>query len=233
MLMAPLERLSGVERKEGIAKAAMRLFAEHGFHGVTTRQLAEAAGVSEALLYRHFRSKEELYAEIQTACIADTIRVAEGMSALEPSTATLVLALYFINASIIGKCGNAEERDIARLLLASLLSDGEFARDFLHHAFGRFLPKLSECVEAAHAAGDLVEPPTQTALRLTFVHHLAASMVHHSLPKNPAMDYGVDVETMTEEATRFSLRGLGLTQDAIQRYYSPKALALLVAGFGQ
>lgn len=40
--------------------AAVRAFAERGFHGTTTRDIAAAAGMSPAALYVHHRSKEEL-----------------------------------------------------------------------------------------------------------------------------------------------------------------------------
>ena len=54
-----------VERKAAIVEAALPLFARQGFAATTTKQLALAAGVSEALLYKHFPSKEALYREIK------------------------------------------------------------------------------------------------------------------------------------------------------------------------
>ena len=56
--------MTGGERREQIIDAAIALFAEHGFRCTTTRQLAEAAGVSEAALYLHFETKEALYEAI-------------------------------------------------------------------------------------------------------------------------------------------------------------------------
>ncbi|HEX2260068.1 MAG TPA: helix-turn-helix domain-containing protein, partial [Candidatus Binatia bacterium] len=55
-------RLSAEERRQAIADAVRGVFADKGFDGTTTRELAKAAGVSEALLYKHFPSKESLYA---------------------------------------------------------------------------------------------------------------------------------------------------------------------------
>ena len=60
--MANIPRLSAEARKEAIVEAVRDVFAEKGFEGTTTRDLAKAAGVSEALLYKHFPSKESLYA---------------------------------------------------------------------------------------------------------------------------------------------------------------------------
>jgi len=42
----------------------MELFAKNGFRGTTTRDLATQADVNEAIIFRHFKNKEELYTAI-------------------------------------------------------------------------------------------------------------------------------------------------------------------------
>ena len=58
------QRVSGDERRRQIIEAAATLFSRKGFRGTTTREIAEAVGVSEAMLFKHFATKEELYAAI-------------------------------------------------------------------------------------------------------------------------------------------------------------------------
>jgi AcrR family transcriptional regulator len=48
------------ETRARIIQAASRLFAEKGYAGATTRAIAEAAGVNEVTIFRHFGSKENL-----------------------------------------------------------------------------------------------------------------------------------------------------------------------------
>jgi AcrR family transcriptional regulator len=55
------KRISAADRREQILTDAGELFARQGFRGTTTRQIAEQAAVNEAILFRHFRSKEALY----------------------------------------------------------------------------------------------------------------------------------------------------------------------------
>lgn len=56
--------------REKILHAATELYAETGFHGTTTRQIAQRAGVNEVTLFRHFGSKTALLHEaIQCACV--------------------------------------------------------------------------------------------------------------------------------------------------------------------
>jgi AcrR family transcriptional regulator len=54
-------RLSAQDRRQQIMTVAVALFARKGYQGTTTREIAEEAGVNEALLFRHFPSKENLY----------------------------------------------------------------------------------------------------------------------------------------------------------------------------
>jgi AcrR family transcriptional regulator len=59
----PLTRMSSEERRKSILEAARPLLLAQGIKGVRTRELAKAAGVSEASLFSHFASKEELIDE--------------------------------------------------------------------------------------------------------------------------------------------------------------------------
>src|SRR5215467_4319706 len=52
------------DRRHDILAAAMELFAKKGFRGTTTRDLATQADVNEAIIFRHFNNKEELYSAI-------------------------------------------------------------------------------------------------------------------------------------------------------------------------
>jgi AcrR family transcriptional regulator len=54
-------RLSARDRREQILEVASGIFARKGYQGTTTREIAEEARVNEALLFRHFPSKENLY----------------------------------------------------------------------------------------------------------------------------------------------------------------------------
>jgi TetR/AcrR family transcriptional regulator len=57
-------RLSSVDRRRQLIEAAMDLFSRKGFAGTTTKEIALAAGVSEAIIFRHFASKRDLYTAI-------------------------------------------------------------------------------------------------------------------------------------------------------------------------
>lgn len=62
--MAVKPKLKRADRRRAIVDAAIRLFADRGFRGVTTRELARSVGVTEPVLYEHFRTKTDLYSAI-------------------------------------------------------------------------------------------------------------------------------------------------------------------------
>src|SRR5688572_17907985 len=57
-------RMPADVRRQHLIDQAIHLFAMLGFRGTTTRAIAQAAGVSEAVIFRHFATKDELYAAI-------------------------------------------------------------------------------------------------------------------------------------------------------------------------
>src|SRR5438309_6596529 len=94
-------RMSCDERKDRILAAVRRIFAHKGLAGTTTRELAKEAGVSEALLYKHYPSKEALYQAMLTSCGAEFEGELERITSLEPSTSTLVNLLHFQVSNLI------------------------------------------------------------------------------------------------------------------------------------
>jgi AcrR family transcriptional regulator len=56
-------RLPAAERRKKILAAARAVFLEQGFSGARTKDIADRSGVTEAFLYRHFESKEQMYDE--------------------------------------------------------------------------------------------------------------------------------------------------------------------------
>jgi AcrR family transcriptional regulator len=64
MSTTPRKRLTGEERRLAILDAALAVFAERGYHSSSIDDIARKGGVSKALIYEHFASKQDLYAEL-------------------------------------------------------------------------------------------------------------------------------------------------------------------------
>jgi AcrR family transcriptional regulator len=61
MTMARRAALPGVDRRQQILEAALDAFAENGFEGATTKEIATRADVTQGLIYFYFPSKEDLF----------------------------------------------------------------------------------------------------------------------------------------------------------------------------
>ncbi len=216
------KRMDAAARKRAIVESAMPLFARKGFAGATTKEIAEQAGVSEALVYRHFPTKVALYEEIQQlGCQVDP--ALDELGALAPSTATLVgMVQAMFQHVVFGAFDDPGTSKIRqRLILQSLLEDGEYARVLLSRVSGRCLPIFEASVAAARKAGDLRGQGMDPHNAFWFAGHIATQIAHGRLPASEVIPYSGNLEGVTAEAVRFCLRGIGLTDAAIDAHCGP------------
>src|SRR5580693_1812091 len=145
--MKSTPKLSCDERRASIIQAVRRVFAEKGFHGTTTRALADAAGVSEALLFKHFPNKEALFSAMKLSLNQQDLGRLERITGLEASVSTLVLMVHFLASRVIEGWSTCEDEPAVqhRLMLRSLAQDGEFARLSLRRLCDQWVPKVGEC----------------------------------------------------------------------------------------
>ena len=142
------------------------------------RELAKAAGVSEALLYKHFPSKESLYAAMLDACVkGPTFAEFKRILTLDPSTSTLVFMVHFVVTRFVqGWAGDPNKKVMDRLSVRSLLTTGLSSR-LMHKKFApAWLAKFEACLKAAAKAGEMHEIPLRHDLRAWLVHHIAFAL---------------------------------------------------------
>src|SRR3990170_6946284 len=87
-------RLTAEERRTGILDAALAAFSESGYHSSSIDDIAREAGVSKALIYEHFASKQELYADLIARNARElTQRIATALSGVELDSGASRLAI--------------------------------------------------------------------------------------------------------------------------------------------
>jgi AcrR family transcriptional regulator len=119
----PKRRLTGEERRTGILDAALAVFSQSGYHSASIDDIAREAGVSKALIYEHFASKQELYGDLIARNARElTQRLAGALVGLEleSSAARLAAGLDAFFAFV------EERRDAWRMLFRDA-SDPESA----------------------------------------------------------------------------------------------------------
>src|SRR5512145_3146875 len=120
-------RMRAAERREQILAASQALFASRGFSATKTRDVARAAGVSEAMVFKLFPDKEGLYRALIERKIADAEKVmplAELAASEDPPERFFgrIAGLLFERVE--------EDPSFLRLLLFSALEDHPLSAEF-------------------------------------------------------------------------------------------------------
>ena len=143
-------RYSAADRREQILDAATQLFARQGFQGTTTRQISEQTGVTEALIFRHFASKDELY----WAVIERKIKAAapgEHMRARLSAGGSDLEVLSGVATQILER--RAKDQTLSRLLLYSALENHRLSHRFFRTYVAECYEVLAEYIRCRIAEG--------------------------------------------------------------------------------
>lgn len=171
-------RMAGEERRLQLLAVAVSLFSERGFRGTTTKEIAQAAGVSEAMVFRHFATKEELYAAIldHKACSGSNFQPAEmaadGIRRKDDRAVFESLALGALNH-------HEKDPEFQRLLLYSALEKHELAQMFFDEFVRRVYEFLGDYLRERQREGALIEIDPAIVVRA-----LIGMVMHHSLSNN-------------------------------------------------
>jgi len=113
--------------REKILETAIELFAEKGFNGTTTKEIAEAAEVNESLIFRHFSTKRELYGAIIEKKIDDEPGIELPIQTYKDSKDDRLI-FKSIAERMLDKCG--KDSSFIRLLHFSALEGHELSDMF-------------------------------------------------------------------------------------------------------
>ena len=214
--------MAAEDRRLQILQVAVSLFSQRGFGGTTTREIAQAAGVSEAMVFRHFATKQELYAAIldHKACSGDAMNpelmVAAALKQKDDRAVFEQLALGALNHH---EC----DPEFQRLLLHAALEGHELAEMF----FEKFILRVYELLGSY-----ITERQRDGAMReidpLIVVRSFIGMIIHHSLnnnlwdPKRRLLK--ISNEKAAQHFTDILLNGISAADGAISRESNGKDL---------
>ena len=170
--------MSAEDRRLQILRVAVSLFSQRGFVGTTTKEIAQAAGVSEAMVFRHFATKQELYSAIldHKACSGDTMNpeamVAEALLEKDDRAVFERLAVGALNHH---EC----DPEFQRLLLHAALEGHELAQMFFEKFVRRVYELLGKYIADRQRDGAMVAMDPAIIVR-AFI----GMIIHHSLNNN-------------------------------------------------
>ncbi len=219
-------RMSAEERRDLIILSVIPLFAREGFKGVTTKMMAREAGVSEALLYQHFPSKEAIYAMVQDFVCKPNMGLADVVAKLEPGTSKFIYLIVLMLKFIFDQPHRAGDSAVTevqtlfpRIMINSVLEDGVFARMHMDRYLSQILDPMKEALEVARAKGDLVDEAMPDDVRFWLCQHTIVALNLFALSGQSLVDYKCDHEALMHSACRYMLRGIGVTDAAMRKHF--------------
>lgn len=133
------------ERRETILQAAERVFAARGLHGTPTMEIARAAGISQAYLFRLFPTKSELFIALARRCNERIHHAfAQAAATAKASGAAILPAMGHAYMELL-----ADRNLLLVQLHAHAASDDPVIRDEMRRGFARIV----ELVERESGAG--------------------------------------------------------------------------------
>ena len=199
-------RMAGQERRLQILRVAMRLFSQRGFRGTTTKEIALAAGVSEAMVFRHFATKKELYSAIldHKACLHDAM---DPQQIVGDAIARKDDAAVFEGIALDALKQHDCDPEFQRLLLHSALEEHELAQMFWEKFVRRVYRSLGAYIRERQRDGAIIN--VEPAL---IVRAFIGMIIHHSLNNNlwdrERRLVRISNETAAREFTNILLAGI-------------------------
>lgn len=174
----PEGRMSGDERRRQILQVAIDLFSKHGFRGTTTRQIAQAAGVSEAMVFRHFATKEDLYGAIlgDKACHDEMKFPWEQDPVLREAIEKKDDYAVFYNIALNAMRKQQADVGFMRLIFYSALEAHDLADNFFNEFVLKVYEFIGGYIEQRQKDGAMREMNPRIAVRA-----LMGMMLHQSL----------------------------------------------------
>jgi AcrR family transcriptional regulator len=146
----PEQRGASQDSRDEILRAAMRLFASRGFHETSMSEVARAARVSKALIFWHFKTKEELFVAVLNRLLEPYfIDFAEEAAAMDERAQILAL----VEAYLAFVRDNASS---VRFFLAQMLHDphlSESLNEQVLRLYGGYRSMLVELIGSAQQKG--------------------------------------------------------------------------------
>ena len=171
-------RMTGDKRREQILQTAVALFSQRGFKGTTTKEIARAAGVSEAMVFRHFSTKSDLYDAIlgDKAC-HDGVRFPwEENPILHEAIRNKDDYAVFFNIALNALTKQQADENFMRLLFYSALEEHELAERFFNEFVARLYEFIGDYIKERQEDGAMREINPRIVVRA-----FLGMMIHHSL----------------------------------------------------
>ena len=182
-----------MKKKNNIIQAATRLFADRGYDGTTTLQIAEEAGVTEPLIYYHFKGKEELFSHILETTFQEYFSRLENLEELTGTQFERIEALLDFHFRFVKEM--PDEIYMGVSTCPARLRDPEHAcSKIAQNQSERLRAFLTECLEKGIRSGEFNRVPVSETVEflIALIYGLMRQRGLHLLEMEGVRDVTVD-----------------------------------------
>jgi AcrR family transcriptional regulator len=162
--------------RQCILEQARQQFFAHGYHGVSIRDIVQACGLSNAALYHHFGSKQNLYVEVIRGFVASVVQPVQEAEAGRGTSRERLTRMVLAFAQYI-----SESRSELHMLLRDLTEcEGEETQRLIPEVLGQVLAPFTAVLEDGIVAGEIRPVDVQRIgfLLMGMLNSLAARRMH-------------------------------------------------------
>lgn len=177
VLEKPAARMTAEDRRQQIIEVAIRLFSQKGFRGTTTKEIALAAGVNEAIIFRHFATKRDLYSAIidQKACATEMVaQQADVVKAIEQRNDRKLFETIAFHILEV----HEHDGTFMRLMFYSALEGHELADMFFRNQVAERYREIANYIKERIHEGAFRKVDPNIAVRAFF-----GMVIHHAQTK--------------------------------------------------
>ena len=196
------------ERQADIVRGTIDLCAEEGVGKITTQGIANRIGVAQATIFKHFKSRDEVFAAVLRWLSGQMFKTIEGEFTANASAAQRLQTILSKQLTFANN-----NRALPRILFSDRLhSDSSILKGIVQNVVRRYIEALTQLIAEGQASGEFTAAidPQQMA------EHIAAS-VQGTLMRWSINDFNFDLPAQAEQLYRFNLCALQVHPETVPR----------------
>ncbi len=142
----------GNDKRARILDAAIKVFAERGFHTATVAEIAKGAGVADGTIYLYFKGKDDLLLRLFDEKMTELLAEARAELSREKSAPEKLRRFVELHLSLVER-----NPDLASVLIVELRQSAQFLKAADRAKLAAYVDLIAEVVKAGQESGELSE----------------------------------------------------------------------------
>lgn len=138
------------DKRARILEAAIKVFAERGFHSATVAEIARAAGVADGTIYLYFKSKDDLLLRLFDEKMTELLAEARAELAQERTAPARLKRFIQLHLALVER-----NPELASVLIVELRQSAQFLKAADRNKLAAYVDLIAEVVKAGQENGEL------------------------------------------------------------------------------